>query len=35
LLSQRREFIKQWKEEGRVYSTTTATKLKVKKEDKE
>ena len=34
LLSQRREFIKQWKEEGRVYSTTTATKLKVKKEEK-
>ena len=34
LLSQRREFIKQWKEEGRVYSSTTPTKVKVKKEDK-
>ena len=34
LLSQRREFIKQWKEEGRVYTATTATKLKVKKEEK-
>ena len=28
------EFIKQWKEEGRVYSATTPTKVKVKKEEK-
>ena len=35
LLSQRREFIKQWKEEGRVYSSTTPTKVKAKKEVKE
>ena len=34
LLSQRREFITQWKEEGRVYSSTTPTKVKVKKEEK-
>ena len=34
LSTQRREFIKQWKEEGRVYTSTTATKLKVKKEEK-
>ena len=34
LLSQRREFIKKWKEEGRVYSSTTPTKVKVKKEEK-
>ena len=34
LSAQRREFIKQWKEEGRVYTATTATKLKVKKEEK-
>ena len=34
LSTQRREFIKQWKEEGRVYTATTATKLKVKKEEK-
>ena len=34
LLSQRREFIKQWKEEGRVYTATAPTKVKVKKEDK-
>ena len=34
LSTQRREFIKQWKEEGRVYIATTATKLKVKKEEK-
>ena len=34
LSAQRREFIKQWKEEGRVYTSTTATKLKVKKEEK-
>ena len=34
LLSQRIEFIKKWKEEGRVYSSTTPTKVKVKKEEK-
>ena len=34
LSTQRREFIKQWKEEGRVYTATTATKLKGKKEEK-
>ena len=32
LLSQRREFIKQWKEEGRVYSSTHQPKLRLKKE---
>ena len=34
LLYQMREFIKKWKEEGRVYSSTTPTKVKVKKEEK-